>query len=196
MMTEDKRPFSLQTFWHVSVGKVTGVNNEMNDGWSPFRSLSHCHGLLGHLNRLEPSLTLLLTPVLFLLCQVKVSAEKKAYKDDYEGECDEKGGGGGGVCCYLFVYSPADWSAWGNLETEFWSVASFDFMILRPSVNRISWPFRNFSIWRSTPTTWCLSMHVCEESTSAMSRTTSYKRVLAKHFKKGNDFPTSERAQE
>lgn len=68
--------------------------------------------------------------------------------------------------CALVYYSPADWSAWGNLETEFWRAASFDFMILRPSVNRISWPFRNFSIWRSTPTTWCLSMHVCEESGS------------------------------
>lgn len=71
--------------------------------------------------------------------------------------------------CNLFItvyYPPADWSACGILETEFWSVASLDFMILRPSVKRISWPFRNFSIWRRTPTTWCLSMHVCGASMS------------------------------
>ncbi len=36
----------------------------------------HCHGLLGHLNRTEPSLMLLVTPVLFLLWQVKMSAVK------------------------------------------------------------------------------------------------------------------------
>lgn len=95
------------------------------------------------------------------------------------------------VCC-----SPADWSAWGNLETEFWSVASFDFMILRPSVNRISWPFRNFSIWRSTPTTWCLSMHVCEWSMSTVSRVFFF--FFKKHWQnisKCDDFPSRKRAE-
>ena len=41
-------------------------------------SFSHCHGLLGHLNRTEP--LLMLTPVLFLLWQVKMSAVKDAYQ--------------------------------------------------------------------------------------------------------------------
>lgn len=99
------------------------------------------------------------------------------------------------VCC-----SPADWSAWGNLETEFWSVASFDFMILRPSVNRISWPFRNFSIWRSTPTTWCLSMHVCEWSMSTVSRVVFVflkKKSTGKTFQfVCDDFPSRKRAEE
>lgn len=36
--------------------------------------LSHCHGSLGHLNRIEPSLLLLVTPALFLRCQVKMAA--------------------------------------------------------------------------------------------------------------------------
>lgn len=39
-------------------------------------SLSHCHGLSGHLN--APLLMLLVPPVLFLL-QVKMSAVKLAY---------------------------------------------------------------------------------------------------------------------
>ncbi len=39
--------------------------------------LSHCHGLLGHLNKTEPSLMLLVTPVFFLLRQVKTTAVKR-----------------------------------------------------------------------------------------------------------------------
>lgn len=55
-------------------------------------------------------------------------------------------------------YIREDWSACGNLDTEFWRLVSLDFIILRPSVNRISCPFKNFSIWRSTLITLCLSM--------------------------------------
>ncbi len=57
--------------------EATGVKYKMNDGWIPFSCfsfdalalcmLAHCHGLLGHLNRTEPLLIFLVTPVLFLL---------------------------------------------------------------------------------------------------------------------------------
>ena len=69
--------FSLKT---CHSRKSTDVNNKINDGWIPFScfdfivhagSLSHCHGLLGHLNRTEPLLMLLVTPA-FLLWQVKM----------------------------------------------------------------------------------------------------------------------------
>ena len=41
--------------------------------------LAHCHGLLGRLNGTEPSFMFLVTPMLFLLRQVKMSAVKKIY---------------------------------------------------------------------------------------------------------------------
>ncbi len=75
--------------------KNTGVNNKINDGWIPFScssfqghgvvhagSLSHCNGLFEHWNRTNPSLMLLVTPELFLLWQVKMSAVKNtSWKD-------------------------------------------------------------------------------------------------------------------
>ena len=97
---------------------------------------------------------------------------------------------------YQFINSPPDWSAWGNLDTEFCSVASFDFMILRPSLNRISWPFRNFSIWRSTPTTWCLSMHVCEHSTSNGEQCQGAAREPWQSVTTCSHFPTSKTSTE
>lgn len=51
-----------------------------------------------------------------------------------------------------------DWSACGSLDSEFWRLVSLDFIIRSPSVNRISCPFRNLSIWRSIPITLCLSI--------------------------------------
>ncbi len=57
----------------------SGAINKITDGWIPFSCfslrvlllcmLAHCHGLLGHLNRSEPSL--MFTPVLSLRWQVK-----------------------------------------------------------------------------------------------------------------------------
>lgn len=84
-----KRPFSQRPFWHAQKQKHR-CNNKMNHGWISTEllwfqgpgvvqagSLSHGHGLLGHLNMREPWLLLLVTPVLFR--QVKMSAVVKAY---------------------------------------------------------------------------------------------------------------------
>ena len=52
--------------WHSM--KTTGVNNKrmiQGPGIAHAGSVSHCHGLRGHLNRAEPLLMLLVTPVLF-----------------------------------------------------------------------------------------------------------------------------------
>lgn len=48
----------------------TGVN------YSGCQSGSHCDGLLGHFKETEPLFKLLVTSVLFRLCQVKMSAVK------------------------------------------------------------------------------------------------------------------------
>lgn len=68
---------------------------KMSDGWHWFQgpctwhagSLSHCRGVLGHFNITEPSLMLLVTPLLFLLQQVKISVVKKAYWTEYGLTC-------------------------------------------------------------------------------------------------------------
>lgn len=85
------RPFSRQT---CHSGKWRGVNNKMTDGWIPFicvgfrfliflqaGSLSHCHVLLGHLKWKEPLLMLSVTPVLFLLWHVMMSAVEILVRD-------------------------------------------------------------------------------------------------------------------
>ena len=71
---------------------VTGVNNKTNDGWFPLAvqvscpgSLSNCHGLLGHLNRKELLLMLLITSRFFLLWQVKRSVVKQGYYKYFSG---------------------------------------------------------------------------------------------------------------
>ncbi len=56
----------------------------MTDGWIPFscfifRMLPHCYSLMGPLNTVESSLKLLVTLVLFLRWQVKISAVEKPH---------------------------------------------------------------------------------------------------------------------
>lgn len=74
---------TLHTFWHL----IAELNN-INKGWIPIRwcrssplvlyILASCHGLLEHPNGSEPSL---MSPVIFLLWHVKVTAveKKKVY---------------------------------------------------------------------------------------------------------------------
>lgn len=70
--------------WLATIGKSTGVNNEINDGWRCLdfrclvsRMLAHCHSHFEPLNRTEPLLVVVF--VLFLLWQVNMSAVRKAY---------------------------------------------------------------------------------------------------------------------
>lgn len=64
--------------------KSMGVKND-TDGGISFRvlvlcMLTHCHTLLGNLNRTEPLVMLLVTPLFFLLCQLKMSVVNEAYE--------------------------------------------------------------------------------------------------------------------
>ncbi len=81
-----RMPFFREDILTSHSRRSTGVNNKINDGWVPFScfsfmcacwlavSLSWLSG-----DRKEPSLMLLVTSVLFLLWQVKMSAVEKAY---------------------------------------------------------------------------------------------------------------------
>lgn len=82
-LTPNHWPYITQDILIHHCRKSKGVNNKTNDGWITFICidfrvlvfcfLAHCHSLLGHLNRTEPSLMLLSTPMLFLLWQVQIS---------------------------------------------------------------------------------------------------------------------------
>lgn len=75
---------------HEHRRKSKCVNDKFHNSWIPFNCfrfrililciLAHCHSLYGHLYRSEQSLMLLVTPVLSLVWQVKISAATKAYE--------------------------------------------------------------------------------------------------------------------
>ena len=73
-------PFREGFFGHVTVEKAQMNIIIINDSWIPFISgmLAHCHGLVGHWNRTEPMLIILLTAVLLLLWGDNMSAGKSA----------------------------------------------------------------------------------------------------------------------
>lgn len=60
--------------WQAKMSAVEKKKSILHAG-----SLSHCQELLGHLNRTEQQLMLLVTPVLWLVQQVNASAAEKVY---------------------------------------------------------------------------------------------------------------------
>ncbi len=94
------RPFWQQTFWHVS---------DINSG---SLQLAFWHGFLAHLNGTEPSLMLLVTPVLhlFLLCQseMHVIVLIQSHFPDQP-------------LLARFLTFCASWILWSLLKTGWWS---------------------------------------------------------------------------
>lgn len=68
--------FCLSSLTIVCITELALHTNTGVFNYSGCQSGSHCDSLLGHLKETEPWFKLLVTPALFLLCQVKMSAVK------------------------------------------------------------------------------------------------------------------------